>query len=176
MNIYLEIFGYIGTALVILSMMMTSVLKLRIFNMCGSLISLIYSACVSAWPVVVLNACMLCINFVQTVRQLKKREDVTLITVGENGATARHLFGIWQKDVQKHHFGFDFESIKEEETHILYVGEEAVGFFANTNGDPQNQEGTLYLTPAYCNETMKARVLAMLAKQNQQFKQLGDRK
>ena len=41
-NIYLEIFGYIGTALVIISMMMTSVLKLRIINMCGGVISLIY--------------------------------------------------------------------------------------------------------------------------------------
>ena len=52
MNIWLEIFGYIGTALVIVSMMMTSVIKLRIINMCGGAISLIYALLCNAWPVV----------------------------------------------------------------------------------------------------------------------------
>lgn len=72
-NIYLEIFGYIGTALVIISMMMTSVLKLRIINMCGGVISLIYAVLTNTWPVAVLNASLVCINFVQTVRQLRKK-------------------------------------------------------------------------------------------------------
>ena len=78
MNIYLEIFGYIGTALVIISMMMNSMLKLRIFNMCGALISMIYAVLRSTWPVAVLNFCLLAINLFQTVRELrqKKKENV----------------------------------------------------------------------------------------------------
>ena len=43
-KILLEIFGYIGTGLVLLSMAMTSMKKLRILNMAGSVISAIYSA------------------------------------------------------------------------------------------------------------------------------------
>ena len=157
MNIYLEIFGYIGTALVILSMMMTSVIKLRVFNMCGALISLIYAVCVNTWPVAVLNACLLCINLVQTVRQLKKRQEVTVIALGKNDATANHLFGVWQKDVQKQHPDFDLEETQKEGIHILYIEEEAIGFFANASD-------TLYLTPVYRNETMRSRALATLAK------------
>lgn len=157
MNIYLEIFGYIGTALVILSMMMTSVIKLRVFNMCGALISLIYAVCVNTWPVAVLNACLLCINLVQTVRQLKKRQEVTVITLNKNDATANHLFGVWQKDVQKQHPAFNLEETQKEGIHILYIGEEAIGFFANASD-------TLYLTPVYRNETMRSRALATLAK------------
>ncbi len=67
-NIYLEIFGYIGTALVIISMLMTSVVKLRIFNICGAVISLIYAALVGAYPVVVLNGALTTINTVQLIR------------------------------------------------------------------------------------------------------------
>ena len=100
-NIYLEIFGYIGTALVIVSMMMTSLVKLRIINMCGGLISLIYAAFCNTWPVVVLNACLICINFVQTVRQLRGKEEVTLLSVEANDSTAQHLMRLWQKDVEK---------------------------------------------------------------------------
>lgn len=66
--IFLEIFGYIGTGLVIVSMMMTSVVKLRIINMCGGLISLIYAVLCNTWPVVLLNAVLICINLFHTVK------------------------------------------------------------------------------------------------------------
>lgn len=74
MDIYLEIFGYIGTALVILSMLMTSMLKLRIINMCGGLISLIYAILRNTWPVAVMNFCLIAINLVQTIRQLRQKD------------------------------------------------------------------------------------------------------
>ncbi len=164
MNIYLEIFGYIGTALVIVSMMMTSVVKLRIFNMCGGLISLIYSICVGAWPVVVLNACLICINFVQTVRQLKKREVVAFVPVEANDPAAKHLFGVWKKDAQKHYPNLDFMAMRDEKIHILYVGEEAVGFsVAASNGELK--EDILYLTPTHRTAVMRAHVSSTLAKQ-----------
>ena len=67
-RIFLEIFGYIGTALVIISMMMTSVVKLRILNMSGALISMIYAALCNTWPVVLLNAALLGINLFHTIR------------------------------------------------------------------------------------------------------------
>ena len=62
MNVYLEIFGYIGTALIILSMMMKSINKLRILNMSGSVISVIYSILSDTWPTVLLNACLIAVN------------------------------------------------------------------------------------------------------------------
>ncbi len=75
MNIYLEIFGYIGTALVLLSMMMTSVVKLRLINMAGSLISMIYAIIYGTWPVVLLNFGLILINGTQLLRMRKKREE-----------------------------------------------------------------------------------------------------
>jgi len=74
MDIYLEIFGYIGTALVIVSMMMTSMLKLRLFNMAGALISMIYAIARNTWPVAVLNFCLLAINLFQTIKELRQRK------------------------------------------------------------------------------------------------------
>lgn len=72
MNTYLEIFGYVGTTLVLLSMAMTSLVKLRICNMAGSLISMIYALLVGTWPVVLLNAGMIVINSAQLLRHYKK--------------------------------------------------------------------------------------------------------
>ncbi len=67
-NIYLEIFGYTGTALVVISMMMTSVTKLRIFNMSGSVISAIYAGICGTWPIVVLNISLFLINGFHLIR------------------------------------------------------------------------------------------------------------
>ena len=62
MNVFLEIFGYIGTALIILSMTMKSMNKLRLPNISGSIISVIYSVIIGAWPTVILNVCLATIN------------------------------------------------------------------------------------------------------------------
>ncbi len=78
-TIFLEIFGYIGTALVIVSMMMSSLKWLRIFNMSGALINTVYAICVQAWPVVLLNAALLVINGVKLMTagyRAKKGEKV----------------------------------------------------------------------------------------------------
>lgn len=74
MYIFLEIFGYIGSGLILLSMMMTSVEKLRWFNMSGALISTIYSAILGTWPVVFLNVGSIAINVVQVIRLRRKKD------------------------------------------------------------------------------------------------------
>ena len=77
MNIYLEIFGYIGTALVLLSMMMTSVRRLRLLNLAGSAIGLVYAVLTATWPVAALNLGLTVINLVQLIRlQHKDKEAI----------------------------------------------------------------------------------------------------
>ena len=75
MNIFWEIIGYAGTAFVLLSMMMTSLKKLRIFNLCGAVLSMIYAFTCAAWPVFVLNFCLTGINSVQLYRLRSKKEE-----------------------------------------------------------------------------------------------------
>ena len=74
MNWFLEIFGYMGTALILISMMMTSVTKLRCINIAGSLISMIYAIIVGAYPVVFLNAGLIIINALQLIIRPKVSE------------------------------------------------------------------------------------------------------
>lgn len=68
MNLYLEIFGYLGTGLVLISMMMTSVARLRMVNMAGAVICAIYGALTQTWPTMVLNLSLTAIHIVQLVR------------------------------------------------------------------------------------------------------------
>ena len=58
----LEAIGSVGTALVLVSFLMTSVYKLRVINTRGSLISMIYGLLVPVYPTVVLNGALALIN------------------------------------------------------------------------------------------------------------------
>ena len=68
MDVFFEIIGYLGTALVLLSMAMTTLTRLRIVNIAGSVLSMIYSLFAAAYPVVLLNAGLIIINAVQLIR------------------------------------------------------------------------------------------------------------
>lgn len=149
MNIWLEIFGYIGTALVIVSMMMTSVIKLRVINMCGGLISLIYAICVNTWPVVVLNACLICINFIQTMRQLRHKSDFTDICVAADDPAVQHFLAFHAQDVQKYFPDYRLQAHKSTEIHMIYVGCEVVGLLVGTRAADVYRIEMDYVIPRY---------------------------
>ena len=74
MDIFMEILGYIGSALVLLSFMMTSVGKLRILNASGALVTVVYAIYTQTWPVLLLNAALFVINIVQLIRLKKAKQ------------------------------------------------------------------------------------------------------
>ncbi len=84
-KIFMEVFGYIGTAVVISSMLMTSVTKLRVVNICGAVMSLIYAAYCNTWPVVLLNGTLAVINIIQLIRAKIKKGRVDGAENGANG-------------------------------------------------------------------------------------------
>lgn len=72
MNVYLEIFGYVGMALVLVSMMMTSLKWLRVLNMTGAVICATYGMLTNTWPTAMLNLGILIIQIVQLIRLHQK--------------------------------------------------------------------------------------------------------
>ena len=75
-NLFLELFGYLGTALVLLSFLMHDIKWLRAVNMAGGTISLIYAICVNTMPVVVLNGSLILINGIQLARILRREREI----------------------------------------------------------------------------------------------------
>lgn len=71
MDLWLEIFGYLGTCLILLSMTMTSMIKLRVLNISGSIISMIYAIICQTYPVVILNLGLIIINIIQIIKMNK---------------------------------------------------------------------------------------------------------
>ena len=58
----IEAVGYLGSALVLVSFLMSSVVKLRVVNTVGSVIFAIYALIIRSYPTAVMNFCLVCIN------------------------------------------------------------------------------------------------------------------
>ncbi len=57
-----EWIGYGASALILISMMMASVLKLRVINLLGSILFVAYGIIIQAYPVVFMNGCIAVVN------------------------------------------------------------------------------------------------------------------
>ena len=68
-----EILGYTGTALVIVSFLCQSLIKLRLLNAFGAFFVTVYAILTHAWPVAVLDGFIVIINVFQLVKHCKKR-------------------------------------------------------------------------------------------------------
>lgn len=74
-DIIIEIFGYIGMALVLGSMMLSSLKWLRIVNMSGAVICAAYGILTNTWPTAFLNLGILIVQIVQLIRLRNKEKN-----------------------------------------------------------------------------------------------------
>jgi lipid-A-disaccharide synthase-like uncharacterized protein len=67
-----EIFGYIGTALILTSFLIEDVFKLRLVNTIGAVFWIIYGIGISATPTIVVNSCVIFIHLTWFYRHRKE--------------------------------------------------------------------------------------------------------
>lgn len=127
MNLYLEIFGYIGTALVLLSMMMTSVVKLRVYNTIGSVISMIYAFLSGAWPVVFLNLGLILINLWQLLRLRGRKTVFECLEVDPGDKSLGYFLNYHAADIDLHFPDYRLDPGQAAEVYMVYTAGEAVG-------------------------------------------------
>ena len=97
-EVALEIFGYIGTALVLTSFIMKDIKWLRVVNISGSVISCIYAILMNTPPVAVLNGSLILINGIQLSRILREERNKKEAVNNEN-PTAYNEEEIQKEDI-----------------------------------------------------------------------------
>lgn len=145
-NLFFEIVGYAGTLLVILSMMMTSVVKLRIINICGSILSIIYAIISNTWPIVLMNAALIIINVIQLIKSFNHRLNFNYKKVLIDDLSLKHFIEIYKNDIVKF---FPNISLNNEEAFLVFIDTELVGILVG-NKDHNNFNVLIdYAIPKY---------------------------
>lgn len=81
MDFVIELTGYLGSILVLISMLMSSVIKLRIINTVGSIIFTFYAFAIQTYPTAILNVILVGVNIYNIVKLLKSTKRYDLVEV-----------------------------------------------------------------------------------------------
>ena len=79
-----DMIGYTGSFLVVISMLMTSVIKLRVINTIGAVIFLCYAICTRSIPTAVMQLSLIIINVINLYKLIKKNKQTTSATGDSN--------------------------------------------------------------------------------------------
>ena len=99
---WIEAFGYLGSALVVVSMLMSSVIKLRIINMIGSIIFAIYALIIKSYPTAVMNFFLVGINIYHLARLKGSTTHYDVIELTDVGEYLTYFLNYYREDIKKY--------------------------------------------------------------------------
>ncbi len=148
---WLEIVGYIGSGLVVISMLMSSIVKLRLINLIGSIISGTYAVLCGALPLALLNAFLIVINVINLWKLSRNKQEETydMVQVDTSDGLLQYFLDNYKEDIQHHCPDFKAEDETVRTAFVVLREAVPVGVMLGTlNGETLNVE-TDYSTPAY---------------------------
>ena len=119
MNIWLEIFGYIGSALVVVSLLMASVVKLRIINTIGSVISGTYALIIGSFPLALMNISLIIINLYYLYKLLKTKQQFEIVAGNGGDSFVKYFVDRNKKDIEVFFPGVEFENAENEVAYMV---------------------------------------------------------
>ncbi len=101
--VLLEIFGWVSSGLVVLSLMQARVLRFRVMNLVGAAMATLYNSALGIWPFAAMNAAITVIDIYWLIRLLRERHDEAayqVVEVGIDDAYLAHLLRVNAADVR----------------------------------------------------------------------------
>lgn len=145
----IELFGYIGSALVVISMLMSSIVKLRVINVIGSVISATYALIVHAIPLVVMNICLIIINLVSLRKLLKNTKTYQLVETTTADSLVQYFLTYHQQDIEQVFPDFNRASLQNKPCYVVFCEGNAAGVTIVQENQEQLEVLVDYSTQAY---------------------------
>lgn len=148
----LEIIGWVGSAVVVWSMMQQRILRLRVVNLVGCLIQIACNGIFGVWPVAALDAVLAGVQIFNLWRLLRTRHspaEYAVLRVDPAGEYLRHLMALHREDIARFTPGFAGPA-PEDRAYLIVRGEENVGcVLVRDAGDGVAQVDLDYVTEKY---------------------------
>ena len=96
-----ETIGYTASVLVAISLMMSSILRLRLINLVGSAAFSLYGLLIHAYPVAAMNGFIVLINLYYLYRMLRAREYFHLLSVEPDSNYLRRFLEFYDREIRR---------------------------------------------------------------------------
>lgn len=149
-QVILELIGYCSSVLVLVSLLMTSVVKFRIINAIGSLIFTIYAILIASYPTAVLNFCLVVIDLWFLWKVLQKKATFSVEQVRTGDSAAAHFLKFYQQDIVQFFPEFSCEEASQLSGYLVYADANPVGvFLARERGEGALEVALDYSCPSH---------------------------
>ena len=150
----LEIIGWIGSILVIVSLTQARVLRFRWLNLAGAVLAVVYNVILGIWPFAAMNAVIAVIDVYWLVRLLRERHDEAtyeVVEVDSADAYLDHLLRVHLADIRAFQPGFAWDRAAPGRLAFLVLrGDETVGLVVVRDlGDGVGQVEIDYVTKRF---------------------------
>ena len=100
---WLDLFGWAGSALLIVSLLQARVLRFRVLNLMAGLMLVAFNALIGVWPMVAMNLATSAINVWFIARLLRDRHDEAafrVLAVRSDDEYLAHVLAVHRADVR----------------------------------------------------------------------------
>ncbi|MDF2840389.1 MAG: hypothetical protein K0Q99_1161 [Clostridia bacterium] len=105
---WLEWLGYISSIIVAVSLLMSSIIKLRWYNLIGSILFAVYGFMIQAIPVALINTIVIFINVYYLFRIYTEKAYFKLIEIQEDNKYLQSFYDFYKTDIKKYFPDFNF--------------------------------------------------------------------
>lgn len=130
MDLFFNLLGYAGSFIVLVSIMMSNVLKFRVINMLGATIFCIYGLLIGAYPVLAMNAVIVIVDIVYIFKLFNQKDffDINEELKGHEFFLKR-FFAFYGRDIRKFFPDFDIKNVSNPKILLVSRNINPVGLF-----------------------------------------------
>ncbi len=145
-----ELIGYAASILIAISLMMSSILRLRVINLVGALLFTIYGVTIRAYPVAVVNFVIVLIDLYYLIDILRSKEYFTLLEVTPDSDYLLAFLKFHEADIQRFLPGFHYEPSPDQVAFFVLRNMVPAGVFIGRQEAPGRLVAALdYVIPGY---------------------------
>lgn len=146
----IEMIGYLGSGLVVISMLMSSVVRLRVINTIGSGVFAAYALMIHSYPTALMNVCLVSINIYNLAKLRQNSQSYDLVTGALGDELLCYLLDYYREDIKKFFPNFPEDNPAANRTFIVCCNGNPAGILLGTDtGDGTLQVVLDYSTPTY---------------------------
>lgn len=101
LSLVYELIGYTGSILVAVSLMMKSLVRLRVVNLVGAAFFVVYGILIGAVPVIFLNGLTFCVNLYNLWRMWRRKDYFTLMQVRADSSYLKRFLEFYRKEISE---------------------------------------------------------------------------
>ena len=147
---FIQAMGYFSTVLILISFLMTSVVKLRLFNLIGSIIFVIFAFLTKSYPTAIMNIGLCLINIYFLIRLARSKSLTICLPIDRDSAYLQEFLKLYQEDIRGFFPDFDAADEKNETAFFVYYDMNPVGLIIGHRNEANVYEIAMdYTIPKY---------------------------